>query len=413
MSTGPLSPRRWWPDSRHRRWCLLVALLLVAPACTGSGETSTTEIADTTTAAVAVGAGRLVILDGDGNVAVVDPDGTNLETLTDDGGEAALHSQPLWSPDASTLVWGRATETGFSVVLYDVDLGESRSVTTANMPFYISWSPDGSRLGVLHNGDAGIDFNLVDVEGATIMRVDTGAPYYFSWRPDGELVVTHVGEDKVETIDPAGNRTPGEATGGAYLSPQWTESGIYHVVDDALVLEDQSGHREPVATVDGAVFFVANRDGSKVALQTTGADDDAVEVALSPTPAAPSGSVVIIDVATGSVETVSDEPALGFFWSTDGSSLLALIPGDTSLQPVVWRDGAVTEYTGYIPPGTMLQDTFPFFPQYAQSVVFWAPDSSAFTYAGAIGDDAGIWVQHLDEDTPTKVADGRWVAWSS
>jgi TolB protein len=60
----------------------------------------------------------------------------------------------------------------------------------------------------------------------------------------------------------------------------------------------------------------------------------------------------------------------------------------------------------------MLQDTFPFFPQYAQSVSFWAPDSSAFAYAGAVGDEPGIWIQDLEGDAPTKVSDGTWVAWS-
>jgi TolB protein len=60
----------------------------------------------------------------------------------------------------------------------------------------------------------------------------------------------------------------------------------------------------------------------------------------------------------------------------------------------------------------MLQDTFPFFPQYAQSISFWSPDSSAFAFAGLVDGDDGIWVQHLDEDAPTMVSDGVWVAWS-
>jgi TolB protein len=412
MRTGPPSPPGWWPASRT--WLFLLAGLLVLAACSESAEITTTTAGATTSTPpdTSAGTGRLAILDAEGNVAVVDPDGSNLEQITSDAGPENLYTQPLWSPDAAALVWGRATGSGFSVVLHDIGDNESRSITTANLPFYMSWSPDGSRLGVLHNGEGGIDFNLVDVEGTTIMRVDNGAPYYFSWRPDGGLLVTHVGVDKVETIDPAGNRTPAAATGPAYLSPQWTDVGIYHVVDDALVLENDSGDREPVAEVEGLVMFVASPDGSRVALQTTGGDD-AIDVGLAETPEVPSGNVVVLDVSTGSVETVSDQPALGFFWSPDGSSLLTLIPGEDALEPSVWRDGDTREYDGYIPPGTMLQDTFPFFPQYAQSIVFWAPDSSAFTFAGAIGDEVGIWVQHLDAASPARVAEGRWVTWSS
>ena len=413
MRTGPPSPSRWWPAPRLGQ-ILLAGLLVVVSACTDVSETSTPTDAETTTTTVPAtseGIGRLAILDAEGNVAIVDPDGSNLETITDDAG-LTLYTQPLWSPDASSLVWGRAAESGFSVVLHDVADDESRAVTTANLPFYISWSPDGSRLGVLHNGDNGIDFNLVNVEGNTIMRVDNGAPYYFSWRPDGGLLVTHVDAGRVEMIDPSGNRTPAAATGPAYLSPQWTKTGIFHVADDALIVEDDSGNRDPIAEVEGLVMFVASPDGSRVALQTTG-DEDAIEVGLAQTPAVSPGGVVVLDVSTGAVETVSDQPALGFFWSSDGSSLLALIPGPDALEPLVWRDGDLREYDGYIPPGTMLQDTFPFFPQYAQSVAFWAPDASAFAYAGAIDDEAGIWVQHLDAESPIKVAEGRWVTWSS
>ena len=86
---------------------------------------------------------------------------------------------------------------------------------------------------------------------------------------------------------------------------------------------------------------------------------------------------------------------------------------DTGLVPVVWRaDSEDLVYDAYLPPARMLEDTFPFFPQYAQSLRFWAPDSSAFAYAGAVGDERGIWVQELDSEDPTKVSEGVWVDWS-
>lgn len=401
---------------RATTWFLAFSLILVScTAGSNPGETTTSRPSTTSsTSPSPTDPGRIVVLDDEGNVVVLDPDGSNRVPVTDDAGAAAVYTQPIWSPDATGLAFGRVTPEGFSVAIHDLSVSETRTIPTRNLPFYMYFSPQGDRLGVLHNGTSGVDFNLVDVTAGTIETIDNGAPFYFSWSPQDDLLVAHVGEDGVETIDSAGNRTALEPTGPQYLAPQWTDRGVFHVVDDSVVIESPNGDRAPAADVNGIAMFVANSQGTRVAVQTTGRFGEGVEVALADPPTIPSGQVVVVDLDSGTTETVSQDLALGFFWSPDGDKLLTLTTGESSIVPRVrFADGSTSDYPGYLPPNSMLQDTFPFFPQYAQSVRFWAPDSSAFAYAGSIDDRAGIWVQTVNGGTPERVADGRWVAWSS
>ena len=381
---------------------------LVLLSCTSPAETEQTDAIETT-----ADPGRLALIDSSGDIVVIDPDGSDREEITTDAGDEALYTQPIWSPDASTLAWGQVTPDGFAIGIEQPGTGETTTIPTPNLPYYMSWSPNGRDLGILHNGMGGIDFRMVDVEQGTITTVDQDAPFYFSWSPAGDRVVTHAGADRVETIAPDGDRVRLEPTAPTYLAPQWTTSGVFHVVDDELIIEDENGERAPVANVSGPTMFVSNPQGTKVALQVSG-DGSAISVSLAAAPTVLTRSVVVVDVGTGEVEVASDDLALGFFWSPDGESLLVLTITSDGVVPMIWTGQAEpVGYPAYRPPGTMLQDTFPFFPQYAQSVGFWAPNSSAFAYAGEVGGDRGIWIQELDQDTPRRVADGIWLAWSS
>jgi TolB protein len=387
---------------RSTVWAL--ALLLLFVACTEDSETTTT---------LEHGPGRLVVLDSTGDVVVLDPDGANDSPVTEDAAEHVIYTQPVWSPDGSVLAWGQATEDGFAVAIQDPKSETRTLVETSNLPFYTYWSPDGETIGVLHNGTAGVDFRMVDVSEGTSRTVDSASPYYFSWSPSGDRVVTHAGEDRVEEITTDGNRRRLEPTSPDYLAPQWTPHGVFHVVGNELMLEDGAGGRVPIATVSGFTTFVANPQGTIVALQTTG-DNTAIPIALADEPTMPVGGVMAVDVETGSVESVTHGPSAGFFWSPDGESLLVMRPGSVGIAPLVWtRSGSSRDFTAYRPPANIVRNTLPFFPQYAQSIDFWSPDSSQFTFAGDIDGDQGIWVQDVDQDLPQKVSDGTWVAWSA
>ena len=402
--------------ARRLIWVLAWAAVLGACTAEVDSSTATTAIEVTTTTqgreSVVADPGLLAIVDGSGNIVVIDPDGSNRRAITDRGDNPVLYMQPVWSPDGSRLAWGQRTGTGFGIGIGGPGSEETKTLLTPSLPFYTYWSPDSRHLGALHNGETGVQFQIADIDSETTEILDEDAPFYFSWSPTGDRVVTHAGPSRAETLSPDGDRVELEPTAATFLAPQWTEAGVFHVVGDQLVVEDDSGRRAGIAAVSGLTMFVSNAQGTHVALQTTG-ESGPVTASTEEIPMVDGDSVVVVDVATGGIEVVDGALALGFFWSPDGRSLLVLTTSQNRVVPAIWSaDGDRVDYPGYQPQGQMLQDTFPFFPQYAQSVSFWAPDSSAFAFAGAVDGESGIWVQGVDEDTPTRVSDGAWVAWS-
>jgi len=400
-----------------RRITLAVTFALLAGACIDSepapsSEPTTTTSPTTSTSLVAGDPGRLAVIDDTGSVVVMSPDGTNRQPVTEATSQnPAIYMQPVWSPDGSSLAWGQRTGSGFGVGIGQPGSDSIVTLTTPNMPFYTYWSPDSRHLGVLHNGTSGVQFQIADLEEETTSVLDEDAPLYFSWNPAGDTVVTHAGAERVETIGVDGHREALEPTSPAYLAPQWTDLGVFHVLDERLVVEDIEGRREVIVDVSGFTLFVANRQGTKVALQsTTGSGPATASTEEMPVP--PANTVVVVDTATSSMEVVSEGPALGFFWSPNGDRLLVLDFADRRIAPIVWVSDETRTFPAFIPHPTLLETMFPFFPQYAQSVSFWSPGSSAFAFAGVVGEEAGIWVQDLGAEEPTRVSDGSWVSWS-
>lgn len=391
-----------------------IAILLALGACTEEPEEATTTRAPTTSSSApadgSIDSGRLVVIEADGSVAIIAPDGSERIALSEAEGDVVF-TQPIWSPDSRRVSYGRVSGESFEIRIDEVGGDRSVSIPVPNNPFFMYWSPDGESIGVLHNGSQGLDFELVDVSEETISVVDSGAPFYFSWSPSSDRVVVHEGLGRFDTVDLNGTRSSLGETDGGYLVPQWLSQGILHVVDGRLVL--QRDEPEVLAEVGEQTMFVANRQGSRIAVQTLGPRGQTVSFAQADT--LPPNVVAVIDTRVGQVEIIDGEPVVGLWWSPDGDSLLLLTPisGGSALMAKVWsRDDGLVEYSRYRPSPIQTRDLLPFFPQYAQSMTFWAPDSSGFAIAGEVGGEIGIWVHRLGVAEPTRVSDGLWVAWS-
>jgi hypothetical protein len=358
--------------------------------------------------------GRLVILDELGNVAVVDPDGTDLSVITDAFAEGAAYFQPLWAPDAAGLAWGEASPAGFALTTSGPDGSDRIMAPMPSPPFYVSWAPDGRHLAALHNGVNGVEMKLVEFGRTRSTFVGTGTPFYISWNPGGDDLVAHIGADRLVTIGLAGATREIGMTDAGYQAPHWIPGGIVHLFEEELLLLDSDDGIRALATLRGPSSFVANAQGSLLAAQVFAEDQPAVSVALQQAPEIRTNAVVVLDLTSGETSTASDGLSLGFFWSPDGEKLLMLNASDEpgAIDAMVWEAGDTQLVTTFTPQGSFVRDVLPFFAQYSQSYQMWAPDSTAIALAGMIDDEDGIWVQPIDGSEARRVSAGTWVAWS-
>jgi TolB protein len=397
---------------------LTSAFLLLIAACTGADGQPGTSMPATTPLTTATSSGeipgRLVVLDSSGNVVTVDPDGSSPTPITNDAGDAVVYTQPLWSPDSSRLAWGEQSAGGVAVEVASPDGTGASETAMSAPPFYLYWSPDGEKLGVLHNGIEGIELEIVDVEAGTAEVVAGGTPLYFSWSPGSERLVAHVGPDLV-TIGLDGASAQAGPTEPGYAAPHWTGEGIFHLGPGGVELLGTEGAATVLATVRGPVALVANRQGDLLALQMYADEDSGISATLSDAPLLPANSVAVLDVASKEVTEVSDGLSAGFFWSPDGRKLLVLDPtGEPGRADVLVWDGESTSSQFTLDPHPLIiRDVLRFFDQYSQSHQLWSPDSAAFVLAGEVEGETGIWVQRVGAEAPTKVLDGTWAAWSN
>lgn len=356
-----------------------------------------------------------MVLDGSGDVVLLNPDGSDRVTLTADAGTSVRYAQPVWSPEGAYVAWGESGVDGPAVGIAGVEGQAITRVGVGSFPFFVHWSPNGERVGYLHNSRSGdLAFGYAGVADGERTILGYGAPYYFSWSPDGDQVLVHVGGERISILDLEGGATDLGETSPNYLSPQWTETGIFYVGPDGVVIRPSEGEPRMLARADGFVSVVATPDGSRLAVQSIGPAPPGQSVAQTSVPAVARNSLSVLEVATGELTVASSDTALAFFWSPSGERLLMLIPisdaGDVMLK--IWEDGELEELATLRLPPSLLRDALQFADQYAQSWRMWSPDSSAFVLPGRRDDVSGIWVFEVDGGEPRMVSDGYWAAWS-
>lgn len=386
-----------------------IAVLVLAGGCTAEADDAEPEPID-----------RLVILDEDGRVVTTAPDGSDPQVLST---EDDIAFQPIWSPDGTKVAYASVVDGGVTVA--DVESSDRVHVATEISPFYLHWSPDGGRIAALRNTEGGIALEMVTVgaDELTTTVVDSGSPYYFSWSPNGDELVVHVGTSRFDRLDTSGNATSLDVSPGLFLAPHWTEEGIVTSRTDGdvsqLVLVSSDGGVQIIAEHPGAVTFASDPTGQWIAVQPVGGGEQGGVIDAS----FDSGPVLdeplanerlqVVDLESGEVATVADEPVVAFFWSPDGARLLVLdLEPEGRLSWSIWTDGDLVEGPAFVPGSTWTQAFLPFYDQYARSMTLWAPDSGAFAFPGELDGEAGIWVHDIESGDTTKVADGTWVAWS-
>jgi Tol biopolymer transport system component len=248
--------------------------------------------------------GRVVVVTNKFELAVVQPDGTGLRTLTQrlpginsprwsPNGERiafvrdvpyrrsskariyliqadgrGLHTVgrgrgPRWSPDGRRLLF---VNSSGRIVVLQIASGRRREIGRGDLPV---WSPDGKQIAFMR-----YTFDQGDVDGSSLLTmradgsdvrviVDRGpkALYNPEWSPDGRMIAVYAqelggaGEGDIERVDPNTGVTRqlvppdvGDATEVAW-SPDGSKLAFVESENAVAVLQVKTGHVKVVASV--------------------------------------------------------------------------------------------------------------------------------------------------------------------
>jgi hypothetical protein len=405
---------------------------------TPPGATTTTLPGATTTTAPApagVPPGRLGVVADDGALLTVLADGSDVTTVAEPP-PAGTVIQMAWSPDATRLAYSTTTNREAAVGVGNADgtLPVQRAFTTA--PYHLAWSSTQTRLGYLRVDSVDtVELGTIDV-GLTsaASRLRSGAPVTAAWSPDGTRLIAVVGDDELALFAPTGARTllaelPAPGGAPAWIDDERVLVAVRTDTDQRLVvLNVDTGSRQDLLVYAGAITFLPDLTGNRIAYQVSpiDADDEGGGRVSFPRaqaqgdpPRAEEEVLAVFDVTAGASLVVLDELAQAFQWSPDGTRLGFLDPQDEissrwrfwTADPAAVR--AIVDGPVFAPSPTFVELIQPYFDQLAPGTRWWSPDGSAFAFVGRVQGQTGVFVVPTSASTAaTFVHDGEVVAWS-
>lgn len=361
--------------------------------------------------ALALLPGRLAVGSGP-FVAVVNPDGSNGVLVG--GGDGVIATQPTWSNEGALLAWSEVTPNESAITVFDPASGGSLSSPLDGPPaFYLQWNGSDQMIAYLRNdfGSGGIEAGVVRPGDGPVV-FDRGAPHFFSWAPERDFWASHVGEDRLAVVSSDEVIDLPEPL-GSFSVPQWIDDDRFLFADpDGLRIFDLRGTPgNSFPTAEGTAAFTVDPTGTSAAYLEPPVDEAA-------------GGLRVVDLETGLVETVTSEAVVAWEWSPDGNRLMwtGLDRADAAnlAKLHVWDrevGGEISETPAFRPSELTISAYLPFFTQYAVSHTSWAPDGSAFAFAGSIDGDTGIWIHAIGENgvgavDAARVAVGDVAFWS-
>jgi Bacterial Ig-like domain/WD40-like Beta Propeller Repeat len=155
-------------------------------------QTVAVAFGDTTAATFAVTCGQAtqLVFVRDGQIHLVNSDGTGVVRLSDGPGDG----DPAWSPDGQRIAFARTR--GDTTDIYVMDADGSNVARRTDASAYNgepTWSPDGRAIAFtsIRDGSADVCIVSADGEGSSAVCL-TGSPGYDAqpaWSPDGDKIV--------------------------------------------------------------------------------------------------------------------------------------------------------------------------------------------------------------------------------
>ncbi len=152
-----------------------------------------------------------------------------------------LPVRPVLSRDGRFVAWA---EPDYKVIVANLSTGvQARATPLGKADFWPSFSPDGSRLMLVRDGQV----VTMAVDGTDIEAVLTGSVRAPEWSPDGQwLVWVDASTEQLEImrLDGSGRRTiAAPVAGSIYTDPTWSPTGdrLAFVRADYATSETTSG----------------------------------------------------------------------------------------------------------------------------------------------------------------------------
>ena len=266
--------------------------------------------------------------DGDPEIYIMDPDGSNQTPLTNNG---ALDGQPRWSPDKKWIAFISDESGDREINLVEVGKEEpaiKRLTNTTGPDSMHRWSPDGSRIAFVSNRDGRPEIYLMDISGARFSRVTSGDSSQLrltGWSPDGQWLgfILEGAEEEpgIITRNPDGVNKR-RLTNAKDLDAAWSPDG-----EEIAFTSERDGNLE---------IYVMNSDGSDPIRLTHNTSSDS-QPAWSPD----GKKLAIVSERDGNAEI--------YVMNADGSAVTRHTFNNAADESPVWSpDGEKIAFVSYI-----------------------------------------------------------------
>jgi formylglycine-generating enzyme required for sulfatase activity len=175
--------------------------------------------------------------DGEGDIYVMNADGSDQRRLTDD---PAYDAWPTWSPDGSKIAFVSTRSGNADIYVMDADGTNVRQLTyDPASDIWPEWSPDGSRIAFPSRRDGNFEIYVIGANGANLQRL-TNTPSHEdfpAWSSDstqivfsriegddGAYVMTVPGRTETAGVE-QDSRDERKLLGFAILEPAWSPDG--------------------------------------------------------------------------------------------------------------------------------------------------------------------------------------------